>query len=109
MNFEELRNVYPEFSYNWYKLDEDDYEYKISYEFEIKNLSKFHPTWCIPKKNNSKFNSENKELIENMVFNLGMAELVSYWKITCSPLVTIKNIYLNDKQIEWWKNYIFMV
>ena len=52
MNFEELRNVYPEFSYNWYKLDEDDYEYKISYEFEIKNLSKFHPTWCIPKKNN---------------------------------------------------------
>jgi len=107
MNFEELRNVYPEFSYNWYKLDEDDYEYKISYEFEIKNLSKFHPTWCIPKKNNSKFNSENKELIENMVFNLGMAELVSYWKITCSPLVTIKNIYLNDKQIEWWKKLYF--
>ncbi len=85
----------------------DDYEYKISYEFEIKNLSKFHPTWCIPKKNNSKFNSENKELIENMVFNLGMAELVSYWKITCSPLVTIKNIYLNDKQIEWWKKLYF--
>jgi len=107
MNFEDLRNVYPEFSYNWYKLDEDDYEYKISYEFEIKNLSKFHPTWCIPKKNNSKFNSENKELIENMVFNLGMAELVSYWKITCSPLVTIKNIYLNDKQIEWWKKLYF--
>jgi len=107
MNFEELRNVYPEFSYNWYKLDEDDYEYKISYEFEIKNLSEFHPTWCIPKKNNSKFNSENKELIENMVFNLGMAELVSYWKITCSPLVTIKNIYLNDKQIEWWKKLYF--
>ncbi len=107
MNFEELRNVYPEFSYNWYKIDENDYEYKISYEFEIKNLSKFHPTWCIPKKNISKFNNENKKLIENMVFNLGMAELVSYWKITCSPLVTIKNIYLNDKQIEWWKKLYF--
>lgn len=110
MNFEEVRNLYPEFSYNWYKIEENDYEYKISYEFEIKNLSKFHPTWCIPKKTIYKLNNinnDNKKLVENMVFNLGMAELVSYWKITCSPLVTIKDIYLNDAQIEWWKKLYF--
>ncbi len=111
MNFEELRSMYPEFSYNWYKVEENSDEYKISYEFEIKNLSKFHPTWCIPKKNISIFNNigneENKKLIENMVFNLGMAELVSYWKITCSPLVTIKNVCLSDNQIEWWKKLYF--
>ena len=50
MNFEELRNVYPEFSYNWYKLDEDDYEYKISYEFEIKNLLNFTPLGVFQRK-----------------------------------------------------------
>ena len=45
MNFLELREKYPEFSYNWYKIEENENEYKITYEFEIKGLSKFNPTW----------------------------------------------------------------
>ena len=49
MNFLELREKYPEFSYNWYKIEENENEYKITYEFEIKGLSKFNPTWTIPK------------------------------------------------------------
>ena len=110
MNFFELREKYPEFSYNWYKIEEDENEYKITYEFEIVGLSKFNPTWIIPKISNNSNNNhknQNKELLENMVFNLGMVELVSYWKITCAPHVIIKNIYLNQKQINWWKKLYF--
>ena len=107
MNFLELREKYPEFSYNWYKIEENENEYKITYEFEIKGLSKFNPTWTIPKMDKSKNNIPNKELLENMVFNLGMVELVSYWKITCAPHVTVKNIYLSQKQIDWWKKLYF--
>lgn len=107
MNFAELREKYPEFSYNWYKIEENENEYKISYEFEIKGLSKFNPTWSIPKMDKAETNIPNNELLENMVFNLGMVELVSYWKITCSPNVNIKNIYLNQKQIDWWKKLYF--
>ena len=70
MNFLELREKYPEFSYNWYKIEENENEYKITYEFEIKGLSKFNPTWTIPKMDKSKNNIPNKELLENMVFNL---------------------------------------
>ena len=106
MTFLELREKYPEFSYNWYKIEENENEYKITYEFEIVGLSKFNPTWTIPKMEN-KLAHQNKELLENMVFNLGMVELVSYWKITCSPHVTVKNIYLNQKQINWWKKLYF--
>ena len=40
MNFLELREKYPEFSYNWYKIEENENEYKITYEFEIKGLFK---------------------------------------------------------------------
>lgn len=110
MNFINLREEYPNFSYNWYKIDEYENEYKISYEFEITGLSKFNPTWIIPKINlaqGSIKKQPNKELLENMVFNLGMVELVSYWKITCSPNVNIKNIYLSSKQIDWWKKLYF--
>ena len=104
MNYFELRERYPEFSYNCYKIEEKQNEYKISYEFEIVGLSKFNPIWIIPKMNNT---FVNKELLENMVFNLGMVELISYWKITCSPKVTVKNIYLNQKQIDWWRKLYF--
>ena len=78
MNFLELREKYPEFSYNWYKIEENENEYKIIYEFEIVGLSKFNPTWTIPKIEKSKYNALNKALLENMVFNLGMVELVRY-------------------------------
>lgn len=104
MTFLQLREKYPDFSYNWYKIEENENEYKLSFEFEIKGLSKFNPTWVIPKKNNIK---PNKELLENLVFSLGMTELVSYWKITCSPNVTINNIKLTQEQIDWWKKLYF--
>ncbi len=107
MNFLELREKYTEFSYNWYKIEENENEYKISYEFEIVGLSKFNPTWTIPKMSDSVSKDQNKELLETMVFNLGMVELVSYWKITCAPHVTVKNICLNQKQIDWWKKLYF--
>ena len=83
MNFLELREKYPEFSYNWYKIEENENEYKIIYEFEIVGLSKFNPTWTIPKADCSLANKPNLKLLENMVFNLGMVELVSYMFSKC--------------------------
>ena len=80
MNFLELREKYPEFSYNWYKIEENENEYKISYEFEIVGLSKFNPTWTIPKMSDSVSKDQNKDLLETMFFNLGMVELVAIGK-----------------------------
>lgn len=42
-----------------------------------------------------------------MIFSLGMVELVSYWKITCSPEVIVEAGVLNDRQILWWKDLYF--
>ena len=36
-----------------------------------------------------------------------MVELVSYWKITCSPEVIVEAGVLNDRQILWWKDLYF--
>ena len=38
-------------------------------------------------------------LMEKMIFSLGMVELVSYWKITCSPQVVIEAGSLSEEQI----------
>ena len=39
--------------------------------------------------------------------SLGMVELVSYWKITCSPQVVIEAGSLSEEQILWWKDLYF--
>ena len=42
-----------------------------------------------------------------MVFNMGLIELISYWKVACSPQVVIKCGYLSKEQIDFWKKIYF--
>lgn len=102
--YNRLRNEYPVFNYNGYNILETDDNYKIEYSFEIEGLSEFNPTWTFKK---SKSALSNDSAFKHMVFSLGMVELVSYWKITCSPCVNVKCGNLTDEQIEWWKKLYY--
>ena len=48
-----------------------------------------------------------EEVIRNLLFHLGMVELVSYWKATCSPEVIVKPHHLDEWQAGWWKKLYF--
>ena len=104
-DYEKFRNSYPEFIYKSFELSETDETINIKYNFEIKGLSEFSPEWKIRKKNSSPVTDDLK--LRKLVFSLGMVELVSYWKITCSPKVTVLCGQLDDKQIKWWKTQYF--
>ncbi len=104
MLYNRLRSEYPKFNYNGYKIFESIDGIKIEYMFEIEGLSQFAPQWTF-KKGDKSF--EDDTLFKNMVFNLGMVELVSYWKLTCSPNVAVKCGNLTDEQIMWWKNLYY--
>lgn len=106
LKFKEYRKRYPEFYYNSYKAYEDKQKIYLEYEFEVSGLVKFHPTLQINKKN-FKWKSIESDYAKNMIFHIGMIELISYWKATCSPKVIIKCGYLNEEQIEWWKKLYF--
>jgi len=49
----------------------------------------------------------NKKEMEGLVFNIGLIELISYWKATCSPTIVIHNYTLNEKQQNWWKKLYY--
>lgn len=103
--YEELRAKYPVFNYNGYEIDQNGENVVIQYFFEIEGLSEFSPSWTfkLPGKD---FRADST--FENIVFNLGMVELISYWKITCSPTVNIKcGGKLDDEQTNWWKKLYF--
>lgn len=102
-----FRKEYPHFFYRGYSTEETLNELKLTYTFEIEGLSEFTPTWTFPKKGNIQVKWSEDPLMKKMIFSLGMVELVSYWKITCSPQVVIEAGTLNEDQILWWKDLYF--
>lgn len=106
LEFSKYRKDYPEFWYNSYLTYEDENAIYLEYEFEIPNLTKFHPKLQIAKKEFN-FKEITSSEAQNMIFHIGMVELISYWKCTCSPKVIIKCGYLNEEQISWWKKLYF--
>lgn len=104
--FIKFREKHSEFFYNTYSISEDNEFIYLKYEFEIPNLTKFYPELKILKRN-FKVTDLNKNEVKNMVFHIGMIELVSYWKSVCSPQIVIKCGYLNEEQINWWKKLYF--
>lgn len=104
--YQKFRKEFPRFIYDRYELEESADSLKIRYWFQIPGLSSFCPEWTFPKTEGEKCWSEDP-LIREMIFSLGMVELVSYWKITCSPQVEIQAGSLSREQAKWWKNLYF--
>ncbi|QSR84121.1 hypothetical protein [Methylacidimicrobium sp. B4] len=48
-----------------------------------------------------------KEMLDPLIFSLGLIELVSYWKAACPPRIRIQAGRLSDEQIAWWKRLYF--
>lgn len=97
-----FREKYPNFIYHSYNMIEEDKRYIIEFLFEIEGLSTFKPKIILDKKYLKNMNLEDIH-VKNLIFNMGLVELVSYLKITCSPNVYVKCGYLDSFQIDWFK------
>jgi len=87
------------FIYQNYNYEISEKELKISFNFLIEPDIKLNAKVFIPltKKLN---NSEN---LDNLIFNLGMIELISYWKLTCENKIIINCGYLDKNQTNFFK------
>src|SRR5574344_2135994 len=101
-----LRKKYRQFIYHGYDVIETSDSINITYEFEIFGLSKFYPKWSFKKNefyNIYKEYNYYKEALDNAIFNLGMMEIISYDKLTCSKNIYVKCGKLTDSQISFYK------
>jgi 7-cyano-7-deazaguanine synthase in queuosine biosynthesis len=110
MKSEVLRKKYPKFVYRDYSWKISKNNLEIFFSFEIEPSIHFRPKVVIkgvkagvldPVRNRKFLNG-----VDNLVFNLGLMEIPSYWKATCSPIIEIDCGYLNAEQIKWWKDVI---
>lgn len=105
--FKQFRKQYPEFIYKSYELSQQDDMLVVRYYFEITGLEQFTPSWKFPLNGYTLEELKKDAKFINMIFSLGMVELVSYFKITCSPNVKILAGRLNEAQIRWWKHLYY--
>lgn len=103
MKYEELITKYPEFIYHGFDITKQEGSVKIVYNFETVGLTEFHPSWIYPDNGIDL----SDPIFNEFVFSIGMVELVSYWKATCSPNVRVECGHLDDEQKKWWKKLYF--
>ena len=101
--FNELREKYPIFEYKSYDIIETENSFEVSFSFNVPGLTEFTPTWSFPKIDTIILDEVSKKVFEKTIFNLGMVEVISYLKATCSPTLIVKCGALNDSQIAWYK------
>jgi len=104
--YKEFRKKYLSFCYENFKYDIIDGFLNIQYNFKLGEY-RFQPSHQLPIPNHLDFHQIPKNELDNLVFHLGMVEVISYWKAACPPVLKIKPYQLNQEQIQWWKKLYF--
>jgi len=109
--YNRLRNQFPVFNYESYNYKVVENELLINFNFNIDKKIHFNPEVKITTgklvKNLGLRVEQIRPLLDNIVFNIGMIELISYWKAACPPLIRVKPARLTNQQANWWKKLYF--
>ncbi|MFH1575741.1 MAG: hypothetical protein ABIB55_02240 [Candidatus Nealsonbacteria bacterium] len=104
MKLETLRKKYPAFIYQKYSYQFKRGNLKISFSFNIEPDIVFKPRIVIKNIPEGRLEKIGKKAVNNFVFHLGLMEIPSYWKATCSPEIIIRAGTLDKIQAAWWRN-----
>jgi UDP-N-acetyl-alpha-D-muramoyl-L-alanyl-L-glutamate epimerase len=104
--YEELRKGYPYFVYEGYHIHYVANTLQVKFSFNLAGKIKFEPQFSIELKSFTNRNLPDA-LLHNLVFHIGMVEMISYWKACCSPQIIIKPFYLEPNALAWWKRLYF--
>ena len=94
-----LRAQYPVFEYTDYHWRIDDEGLRLWFDFRMGDVN-FHPTALFERRH---FLNMDACGLDRLVFDIGMVELVSYWKCACPPVVRVCCGTLSDSQIAFWR------
>ncbi len=106
VKYNELREKYKEFNYDNYSYVFVDNKLEITFEFSQYDGINFKPKWTIPI-SEDEYIKKDRSFLDKIIFNLGLVEVISYWKATCSPILNVKCSALNEHQKKWWKKLYF--
>src|SRR5687767_6495426 len=106
MNYLELRNKYPTFTYESFSSQLTPDGLAVEFNFNTSDQLYFTPKILIQGVTREHLDKMDQLVFDKLIFHLGMIETLSYWKATCSPQIVVKAGYLDSEQIAWWKDLL---
>lgn len=99
--YAEFRERYPEFLYEAFHHEWTAEGLRLWFDFRMGDVV-FHPEALIEARPFLSRDVPPQEL-DRMVFDIGMIELISYWKCACPPTVKVLCGALTDEQTAFWR------
>lgn len=101
-----LRKRYPKFIYEDYSWRISRNNLEIFFDFKVPPNISFRHKVIVKNVKKSQVKKAWDRVLDNLIFHLGLVEIPSYWKTTCSPIIVIRPGFLNKDQINFWKNLL---
>lgn len=107
--FYALRKQHPVFTYHAFDYKIEHNHLMLTFDFSIGKGIHFRPKTQIPFHNGYTqfYKTTSIQSLENIIFHIGMIELISYWKCCCSPKIIIEAGYVDAEAIAWWKKIYY--
>jgi hypothetical protein len=105
--FHKLRAEYPFLAFDGYNYQYSDKGLRVQFHFSLSDKYVFHPTMMIPAKDFFIPGNINESFLENILFQIGMIESISYWKAACPPKLVVRGHSLSQEQVNWWKKLYY--
>ena len=105
--YNSLREEYEFFRFQRYDYTLENDVFSVKCYFSLDDKYFFTPSFEIPQRNFYNWSNVNKNQLDTILFNIGMIELISYWKLACPKKVYISPFNLDSNQILWWKKLYF--
>ena len=105
--YNSLREEYDFFRFQRYDYTLEKDSLYVKFYFSLNDEYFFTPSFEIAKRKFYDFNNLGNNQLDTILFNIGMIELISYWKLACPRKVYITPFRLSEEQIKWWKKLYF--
>ena len=105
--FDVLRKEFPVFTFEKQIVTREQGRLSLAFDFSLDDCYHFRPTLDIPPRPFFDWDSIPFEQLEALAFQIGMTELVSYWKIACPKKVVIKPFALSESQKAFWRKLYY--
>jgi hypothetical protein len=99
----QLRGQHHAFRYERYSVTPISEGLRLDYRFTIEPNLEFSPHIEIPLRDPLQADRLCNDLtVRRLAFLTGMVEILSYWKLCCSPRIEIAAGYLSEAEIRFW-------
>ena len=105
--FDALRKEFSTFTFEKQTVSRENGTLSLAFDFNLDDRYHFRPTLEILARPFFDWESISEEVLQVLAFQIGMTELVSYWKIACPKRVVVKPFALTESQKRFWRKLYY--